>query len=209
MVKTVPGEGFEPPAFGLQNLHTNQILPSTNININGLDRAESPQSARTNRDSGSRVGTENGTAKVKIDHKPGPLPPISFLKECFSYDPDTGILMWKRRPRHHFSRDRDWRTFNTTFSGRQAGRREGGVGGKYIKVTAGQSSFRCHRAAWAIHYGVDPYGALIDHINNDGTDNRIANLRLATFSQNGQNQKAQSNSKLKGVTLCRHRPNKK
>ncbi len=28
--------------------------------------------------------------------------PIQFLRECFSYAPDTGAFRWKRRPDHHF-----------------------------------------------------------------------------------------------------------
>lgn len=41
-------------------------------------------------------------------------------------------------------------------------------------------------------------GFVIDHINHDGYDNRRKNLRFATKSQNGMNQKG-----VLGITLCK------
>jgi len=48
-----------------------------------------------------------------------------------------------------------------------------------------------HRIAWALHYGVWPDGDL-DHTNTDKSDNRIANLRLATRVQNNANAPSRS-----------------
>jgi len=55
-----------------------------------------------------------------------------------------------------------------------------------------------------------PDGMLIDHINHDSMDNRRANLRAATFSQNMRNRKKRSDaksSKYKGV--CRFKGQRK
>lgn len=54
--------------------------------------------------------------------------------------------------------------------------------------------------AWAIHHGEWPDGE-IDHINMKRDDNRIANLRLATSSDNRMNSGRQENntSGMKGV----------
>lgn len=47
---------------------------------------------------------------------------------------------------------------------------------------------KAHRMAWLYEYGVMPVGD-IDHINGIKSDNRIANLRQATRSENNQNRR--------------------
>lgn len=126
-----------------------------------------------------------------------------ILRELLSYDPDTGKLYWKPRPAEMF-RESDLRTRNHScnqWNGRYAGKeaftaylhgyKQGRVLGRYASA---------HRVAWAIHHGEWPEGE-IDHINMERDDNRIANLRLATSSNNHMNRGRQENntSGVKGV----------
>ncbi len=111
--------------------------------------------------------------------------PIEFLREALSYDPVTGILNWT--------------------GGYQEARRAGFVGkGGYRYVQIKQMRFLEHRVVWALHYGEWPELPL-DHINMSRSDNRIANLRLATLAENNRNRAKQSNNStgFKGVTYHR------
>jgi len=56
----------------------------------------------------------------------------------------------------------------------------------YWMVMLGGKKFMSHRVIWALIHGEWP-SAQIDHINGDPSDNRIANLRLASQSQNNFN----------------------
>lgn len=75
-------------------------------------------------------------------------------------------------------------------------------GNGYRILTFGGKNYGAHRVAWLIEYGEWP-SLPLDHINNIPTDNRIANLRLATVSQNAYNKKRMSNNKsgIKGVSF--------
>lgn len=46
---------------------------------------------------------------------------IEFFVECLSYDPDTGIITWRERPKSHFKTMRSWASFNAKLAGSEAG----------------------------------------------------------------------------------------
>lgn len=58
----------------------------------------------------------------------------------------------------------------------------------YKRVSINRKTYMVHRVIWEMHYGAIPDGYVIDHINGDTGDNRIENLRIATQSQNVNNQ---------------------
>lgn len=129
---------------------------------------------------------------------PKSLPPVEYLRQCFHYDPETGVLYWGIRPREHFANERGWRTFNSRFAGEEAGKQKSG----YKQIGIGGSMYMVHRLIWSLFYGVELGDAEIDHKDCDPTNNRIANLRLATQSDNQRN-KRRIIPGIKGVNLCR------
>lgn len=112
--------------------------------------------------------------------------PIEFLRECLSYDPETGILTWKERPPEHFVHSsRADGGFNAKYAGKQAG---SVMARGYVWITLCGGAHFAHRIAWAIHHGRYP-DEVLDHDNGDRADNRLVNLVESTPERNSRNQK--------------------
>jgi hypothetical protein len=110
-------------------------------------------------------------------------PPSEMLHGIFDYAPETGQLTWKvKNYRSHVAGTPD---------------RSG-----YVRVILNQQSWPAHRLIWVMHYGTEA-PAMIDHVNGDTSDNRIANLREASRAQNNANSALRSRnaSGFKGVSL--------
>lgn len=107
------------------------------------------------------------------------------LREMFDYNPETGLLFWKKRnsKRIHIGDIAGCKS--------SEGRVLVGVKGRLYKA---------HRIAWAIMTGEWPTDQ-IDHINQNPSDNRWENLREVCKSQNMMNiSRINSNtSGIKGV----------
>lgn len=103
---------------------------------------------------------------------------LSELRRRFAYDPNSGAVKRVSGPRHYFG----------DIVGERAGQPPGRD--RYMKahITIGGKRHRIyvHHIAWFLHYGAWPPRG-IDHVNGDGRDNRLVNLRLATKSQNAHN----------------------
>lgn len=112
--------------------------------------------------------------------------PLDELRAVLSYCPLTGAFTWKVQ--------RGGNSGAGTIAGKrtQAG---------YIQITYRGKHFSAHRLAWAFHHGEWPE-LDIDHVNRIKIDNRIANLRQATQSQNNANQGVYRTNRhgAKGVT---------
>lgn len=117
---------------------------------------------------------------------PRPLPSRERLLEALQYDRDAGVLRWRERPASHFGRSQDALMWNRKFAGRLAGHVNEARG--YVFVSFDHRPYRAHRLIWKMVTGNEP--PEIDHRNLDGTDNRWANLRLASHSENMQNSPA-------------------
>src|SRR5215472_932811 len=127
-----------------------------------------------------------------MDHKNGhnDLSP-ELIKSYFDYSPETGQLRWIDRParRIHIG---DIAGFPDDQS--------------RIKIGIGGKEYFAHRIIWVWVTGKWP-DKEIDHINENPSDNRWANLREATPSQNHRNRGKQRNNTTgyKGVTFVRAR----
>ena len=101
-----------------------------------------------------------------------------YITSHFSYDPSTGLI----------TNTKTSKTYTNI-----------AIGG-YIsdiamrnKITQKGSAIKVHRLAWFLYYGSEPTG-VIDHIDGDGTNNKITNLRITTNQGNMQNKKRYKNS---------------
>jgi hypothetical protein len=119
---------------------------------------------------------------------------LEFIRAILDYDPATGILRWRERPDY----PRKWNS-------RHAGKPAGCLLRGYIQVRfAEHGVYPAHRLAWLLFTGAWPRDE-IDHINGQGSDNRIKNLREADRSQNMWNKGKQSNNTT-GYIGVRFRP---
>jgi hypothetical protein len=137
------------------------------------------------------------------------LPSPELLRKLLRYEPETGELYWRERTPDMFPRGKQTALHNCSiWNGRFAhkpaftsttkwGYRQGSVFNK--KLTG-------HRVAWAIQHGAWPSHE-IDHINGVRDDNRLANLRDVTSSENGRNSRkpAHNTSGSVGVSWCESR----
>lgn len=111
------------------------------------------------------------------------------LKELFTYDTETGVFQ------HRLAVGRG-----------KVGVAAGNIhrsGYRRIKVML--KEYKAHRLAWLYVYGEWPEGQ-VDHINGQRDDNRIANLRDVSGTENQHNRRkpsANNQSGYLGVSLCK------
>lgn len=110
------------------------------------------------------------------------------LRRMLAYNPDTGAMTWRTRPASDFraTGGADAQTTARRWNGKNAGKPALTSGSRYLSGTINGMNARAHWVAWMMYYGVPPVYE-IDHINGDGKDNRIANLRDVPRSINHRN----------------------
>jgi HNH endonuclease len=108
---------------------------------------------------------------------------VEWLRERFSYDPETGMLTWR----------------DGKYAGQPVATRK--VDGYLVirpKINGKRHYFRVHRVAFALMTGEWPLHD-IDHWNGVRDNNRWKNLRSATRSENKQNLKGPLRSGSSGL----------
>lgn len=97
------------------------------------------------------------------------------LKQLFSYDETTGFF----------------KRYKKLGPKKEIAGHAATAGHRQIMVDS--KLYMAHRLAWLYVYGEFPKN-LIDHINRNPDDNRICNLRNATYSENQQNTKVRKDN---------------
>lgn len=97
-------------------------------------------------------------------------PTLDDFHKHVTYDPATGDMRWRKRFNNSIRADL---SIGTNSKG-------------YRSFYWNGANYLAHRVAWLLFYGAWPEGQ-IDHINGYRADNRIANLRDVSSSENQKN----------------------
>jgi hypothetical protein len=126
---------------------------------------------------------------VPLNGRRKPRPTIEELREYLDYEPETGVLRWRK----------------AAGTRAKAGAVAGYIGQAapekhYWKLRFRSHTMWAHRVAFALHHDRWP-SPCCDHIDGNGLNNRIDNLRECSVSQNQQNRSVSSTCKtgIKGV----------
>lgn len=123
-----------------------------------------------------------------------------YLRQRIAYDPQTGALEFLPRPLSDFPNERIWKGWNSRQVGKPAFAQKAAHG--YMTGRMAGVNLYAHRVAWMIVHGNEP--DCIDHINGDGWDNRLANLRSVSHAENLRNMKAKGSGQL-GIVKAHNR----
>ena len=101
---------------------------------------------------------------------------VEELRQLLRYDSETGVLSWREK-----------RPGPKTAAGKEAGNVK--ADGRYRSFVLFHRRHYTHRVAWEIVNGPIPEGMCIDHIDGNGLNNRLSNLRLTDRTGNQRNQR--------------------
>jgi hypothetical protein len=121
-----------------------------------------------------------------------PMPPYDELSRLLKYDPYVGAGTWLVSPSNRVQKG--------AFAGHL--HHDG-----YIYIKHKSKQYKAHRLFWFLQTGHDPGILTIDHIDQNKSNNKFLNLRLATQSQQNCNttKRCNNSSGHKGVHFCKKR----
>lgn len=132
--------------------------------MNGIQESKTSEGVQS---ANHIISTDSGRPRNKTKK----ILNLERVHELFNYDPETGIFI------------RLIATSNRVTKGTNVGRNNGNG---YLRMTIDGHTIYAHRLAWFYVYGVWPEHE-IDHIDGNGFNNRISNLRVSTHAENSQN----------------------
>lgn len=122
------------------------------------------------------------------------MPTQAELLELLRYEPESGNLYWRARPRERFKHVQQWHYWNETYADKPAFEI---ITRGYKAGTLFKRRYLAHRIIHKMMFGTD--AETIDHVNGDPSDNRLTNLRSVPHIENCHNQKRR-NTNLSGCT---------
>ncbi len=124
------------------------------------------------------------------------MPKTLTPSECmqfFKYS--NGTIYWRDRPKSHFKRHKDYKTWETKCKGKPSGKKnDSGYLITKLYIRGNYEIYRDHWIIWAMFHNEWPLDQ-IDHIDHNPLNNKIENLRLSNNKENKKNKGLQSNNK--------------
>ncbi|WP_162500900.1 HNH endonuclease [Modicisalibacter coralii] len=115
-----------------------------------------------------------------------------WLNECFLYDDETGLLIWRAdRPASHFSSPARYQSWIKDTAGTIAGYPSSDG---YLLIKIEGTRLYQHHIVLAMHGIKVPYDKEVDHLNGNRSDNRMQNLRVVSHLVNMRNRTMHSNN---------------
>lgn len=131
-----------------------------------------------------------------------------YYQKRLVLDESSWRVLWSyERPRDDFRTQYSYKNYTNNYAGKEAGqikKKEGYSDYRSIKVNG--VHIQSHIAVWLLYYGEYPRG-VIDHIDGDGLNNDVRNLRDVTMLENSKNRKMdkRNSSGYNGVSFVERR----
>lgn len=113
---------------------------------------------------------------------------LETVRKLVLHDLSSGKLFWRERGPDSITDDAKRRAWNTRWAGKEVGNIRQG----YRVCEIFGRPYKVHRIIWFLEYGYWP--EVVDHIDGDGLNNLLENLRDVSQAENTRNAAAGNNN---------------